>query len=241
MHYWVGSLCLVTEREKNNLSKTRSFFPLGVISVADRITIVNKMENYIPDKSWMLYLLEIFNNQDIALELNLICQFDSQDYFEAIFRGVNQYRFTHVLPIVGHTYNRQIFLDSKSQTVRYTLTDKNNGQYEMYDLSTKHLGGFNFQGSRQFTGIEWWNKSKNSPYPIRYQVEISQLLFGLKDKSSNEYATTFYPYNALLPNNDGSGASYPVSMQDLKIKDDDGCISYQLNSGRCNTGIRYGC
>jgi hypothetical protein len=185
--------------------------------------------------------LEIFNNQDIALELNLICQFDSQDYFEAIFRGVNQYRFTHVLPIVGHTYNRQIFLDSKSQTVRYTLTDKNNGQYEMYDLSTKHLDGFNFQGSRQFTGIEWWNKSKNSPYPIRYQVEISQLLFGLKDKSSNEYATTFYPYNALLPNNDGSGASYPVSMQDLKIKDDDGCISYQLNSGRCNTGIRYGC
>jgi hypothetical protein len=29
-------------------------------------------------------------------------------------------------------------------------------------------------------------------------------------------------------------------MQDLKIKDEDGCISYQINSGRCNTGLRYG-
>jgi hypothetical protein len=67
------------------------------------------------------------------------------------------------------------------------------------------------------------------------------LLFGLNDNSSDEYATTFYPYNALLPNNDGSGASYPISMQDLKIKDDDGCISFQINSGRCKTGLRYGC
>lgn len=240
MHYWVGSLCLVNEGEKSDPNKMRSFFPLGVISVADRITIVNKMANNIPDKSWMLYLLEIFNNQDIALELNLICQFDGQDYFEAIFRGVNQYRFVQVLPIVGHTYNRQIFLDSKNQTIRYALTDKNTGQYEIYDLSTKNLSGFSFQGSRQFTGIEWWNKMKNSPYPIRYQVEVSQLLFGLNDNYPDEHSTTFYPYNALLPNNDGSGTSYPVSMQDLKIKDD-GCISYQFNSGRCSTGIRYGC
>jgi len=65
-------------------------------------------------------------------------------------------------------------------------------------------------------------------------------LFGLNDNYPDEHSTTFYPYNALLPNNDGSGTSYPVSMQDLKIKDD-GCISYQFNSGRCSTGIRYGC
>lgn len=240
MHYWVGSHCLVTDSEKSNPKKIRSFFPLGVISVADRITIVNEMVNNIPDKSWMLYLLEIFNNQDFALELNLICQFDGQDYFEAIFRGVNQHRFVHVLPVIGHTYNRQIFLDSEKQTIRYALTDKDNGQYEIYDLSAKNVTGFNFQGSRQFTGIEWWNKMRYSPYPIKYEVEISQLLFGLRDNFSDEYSSTFYPYNALLPNDDGSSASYPVSMQNLKIKDD-GCISYHIAPGRCITGIRYGC
>ena len=83
MHYWVGSHCLVTEKEKDGLKRFRTFFPSGVISVADRITIADEMVNNIPDKSWMLYLFEIFNNQDIALELNLICQFDGQDYFEA--------------------------------------------------------------------------------------------------------------------------------------------------------------
>lgn len=241
MHYWVGSHCLVIDSEKSNPKRLKSFFPLGVISVADRITIVNEKMNKIPGKSWMLYLLEIFNTQGIALELNLICQFDGQDYFEAIFRGVNQYRFVHVLPVVGHTYNRQLFLDSHKQTVRYTLTDKDSGQHEIYDLSTKNVAEFNFQGSRQFTGIEWWNKMRNSPYPIKYEVEISQLLFGLRDNpAEDDYSTTFYPYNALLPNDDGSMASYPVSMRDLKIKDD-GCISYLITSGRCSTGIRYGC
>ena len=241
MHYWVGSHCLVVDRNRSNPKEIRSFFPLGVISVSDRITIVNELANNIPDKSWMLYLLEIFNTQDIALELNLICQFDGQDYFEAIFRGVNQYRFVHVLPVIGHTYNRQIFLDSQKQTIRYTLTDKDNGQYETYDLSSKNVTGFDFRGSRQFTGIEWWNKMKNSPYPIKYEVEISQLLFGLSDNNSSDaYSTTFYPYNALLPNDDGSRISYPVSMQNLKIKDD-GCISYHITSGRCSKGIRYGC
>jgi hypothetical protein len=188
----------------------------------------------------MLYLLEIFNMQDIALELNLICQFDGQDYFEAIFRGVNQYRFSQVLPIIGHTYNRQIFLDSQKQTIRYVLTDKDNGQYEIYYLSVKNVVGFSFRGSRQFTGIEWWNKMKNSPFPIKYEVEISQLLFGLNDNSADEYSTTFYPYSALLPNDDGSRTSYPVSMQNLKIKDD-GCISYHVASGRCSSGMQYSC
>lgn len=240
MHYWVGSHCLVTSNDESNPEKTRSFFPLGVISAADRITIANKMVNNIPDKSWMLYLLEIFNTQNIALELNLICQFDDQDYFEAIFQGVNQYRFVHVLPIIGHTYSRQIFLDSNRQTIRYALIDKNNGQSEIYDLSAKNLAGFDFHGSRQFTGLEWWNKVSNSPYPIRYEVQISQLLFGLNNNSSDECSYTFYPYIALLPNDDGSRTSYPVSMKNLKIRDD-GCLSYRITSGGCRTGIRYGC
>jgi hypothetical protein len=81
---------------------------------------------------------------------------------------------------------------------------------------------------------------KHSPYPIKYEVEISQLLFGLSDNSSDEYSTTFYPFNVLVPNDDGTGISYPVSMQNLKIKDD-GCISYHITCGRCSTGLRYGC
>ena len=236
----MGSYCLVTESDKKNPRKIKSFFPIGVCSVSDQITIIDEMLNSIPDKSWMLYLLEIFNAQDIALELNLICQFDGQDYFEAIFRGVNQYRFVNVLPVIGHTYNRQILLDSQEQTIRYSLADKDNGQYEIYDLSTKNLVSFNFQGSRHFTGIEWWNRMKNSPYPVKFEIEISQLLFGLSDYSSGDFSATFYPYNALLPNDDGSKGSYPVSMQNLRIKDD-GCLSYQITSGRCSTGIRYGC
>jgi hypothetical protein len=239
MHYWVGSHCLVTDSKKGFPKKIRPFFPLGVISVADRITIVKEIVNNIPDKSWMLYLLEVFNMQDIALELNLICQFDGQDYFEAIFRGVNHYRFAHVLPIIGHTYNRQILFNSQKQTIRYSLTDNDTRQNEIYDLSMKNVAGFDFRGSRQFTGIEWWNKMKNSPYPIKYEVEISQLLFGLGDNSSDANSITFHPYNTLLPNNDGSRVFYPVSMQNLKIKED-GCISYHITSGSCSTGIRYG-
>ncbi|HZD36097.1 MAG TPA: hypothetical protein VE130_12905 [Nitrososphaeraceae archaeon] len=239
MHYWVGSHCLVTNRGETNTKKTRPFFPLGVISATDRITMANEMANNIPDKSWMLYLLEIFNTQDIALELNLICQFDGQDYFEAIFRGINQYRFVHVIPTIGHSYNRQIFLDSKKQTIRYMLVDKNSGQSETYDITGKHLAGFDFQGSRQFTGLEWWNKVSISPYPIKYEVQISQLLFGLRDNFSDECSYTFYPYNALLPNNDGSRTSYPVSMKNLKIENDG--LSYRISSGGCSTGIRYGC
>jgi hypothetical protein len=239
MHYWVGSHCLVTNNGESNPKKTRPFFPLGVISAADRITIADVMVNNIPDKSWMLYLLEIFNTQDIALELNLICQFDGQDYFEAILGGVNQYRFVHVLPALGHSYNRQIFLDSRKQTIRYILIDKNSGQSETYDISGKNPEGFDFQGSRQFTGLEWWNKVSSSPFPIRYEVQISQLLFGLKDNVSDECSYTFYPYNALLPNNDGSRTSYPVSMKNLKIKDDG--FTFRIGSGGCRTGIRYGC
>jgi hypothetical protein len=239
MHYWVGSHCLVTDSKKGIPKEIRPFFPLGVISVADRITIVKEMVNNIPNKSWMLYLLEIFNMQDIALELNLICQFDGQDYFEAIFRGVNQYRFAHVVPIIGHTYNRQILSNPQNQTIRYSLTDNGTRQNEIYDLSMKNVAGFDFRGSRQFTGIEWWNKMKNSPYPIKYEVEISQLLFGLGDSSSDANSITFYPYNTLLPNSDGSRVSYPVSMQNLKIKED-GCISYHITSGSCSSGLRYG-
>ena len=44
----------------------RPSFPRRVIAISDIITLIEDMGNQIPDKSWMLYLLEMFNKQDIA-------------------------------------------------------------------------------------------------------------------------------------------------------------------------------
>jgi hypothetical protein len=86
LHFWVGSFCGILDDTNG-----KPVFPRGVIAVSDTITLVEDLGNQIPIKSWMLYLLELFNTQDIAIELNLICQFDNQNYFEAIFNGVNRY------------------------------------------------------------------------------------------------------------------------------------------------------
>lgn len=230
LHYWVGSFCRV-------LDKHKPLFPRSVIAVSDIITLIADNGNQIPDKSWMLYLLEIFNTQNIAVELNLICQFDNQDYFEAIFQGVNQYRFKHILPIVGHSYLRQIVMDSQNRLIKYILSDQNTRQSETFGLPLPNMN-FGFIVANHFTGIEWWNKIGNIPYPMRYIVEISQLMFGLNDPIDSE-SITYLPHNALIPNSDGSGTKYPISFQNIRIKD--GCICYAVQPGNCYTGIRYKC
>ena len=70
----------------------------------------------------------------IAIELNLICQFDNQNYFEAIFNGVNRYRFKDVLPVVGHSYLRQLIMNSQKECISYLLEDRNTKQTERFDL-----------------------------------------------------------------------------------------------------------
>ena len=84
LHYWVGSFCRILDKNQGI-----PLFPGGVTAISDIIKVVADIGNQIPDKSWMLYLLELFNIRNIPIELNLICQFDNQDYFEAIFQGVN--------------------------------------------------------------------------------------------------------------------------------------------------------
>jgi hypothetical protein len=37
---------------------------------------------------------------------------DDQNYFEALFGGHNQYRFTKVLPEVGHSYMHEIIMNA---------------------------------------------------------------------------------------------------------------------------------
>ena len=84
MHFWVGSFCGILDSGSN-----KPAFPRRAIAATDVIALVEDVGNQIPDKSWMLYLLEVFSKQqNIAIELNLICQFDNQNYFEAIFNGV---------------------------------------------------------------------------------------------------------------------------------------------------------
>jgi hypothetical protein len=97
LHFWVGSFCGILDD-----GTSKPAFPRGVIAVTDIIGLIEDMGNQIPNKSWMLYLLELFNKQNIAIELNFICQFDNQNYFEAIFNGVNRYKFKEVLPILSH-------------------------------------------------------------------------------------------------------------------------------------------
>ncbi len=78
--YKVGAFCSILD------IKNKPIAPQEITAISDVITILEDLGNQIPDKSWMLYLLEIFNMQNIAIELNLICQFDSQNYFEAILK-----------------------------------------------------------------------------------------------------------------------------------------------------------
>jgi hypothetical protein len=231
LHFWIGSFCCNLDDNR------RPRFPRGVIAISDIITVVEDMGNQIPDKSWMLYLLEIFNRQNIPAELNLICQFDNQDYFEAIIGGVNRYRFKQVLPIIGHSYLRQIIMNSQKQSITYILEDQNTKQIERFDLLLN--GGFVFEAQNHFTGIEWWNKIDNSPYPIRYHVEISQLMFGLSDNPSDPESMIYRPYTALVPNSEASDIRYyPISFYNARVKDD-GCICFNVKSGSCKTGINY--
>jgi hypothetical protein len=231
LHFWVGSYCGISD------GGSKPAFPRGVIAGTDIIRLIGDMGNQIPDKSWMLYLLELFNNQNIAIELNLICQFDNQNYFEAIFNGVNRYRFKEVLPILSHSYLRQIIMNPQKECISYLLEDSNTKQTERFDLYLNTAGEFAFEASNLFTGIEWWNKIGKFPYPIRYHVEVSQLMYGLSDNPSDPESIIYGPYNALVPNSEGSDTQYPISFHNPRIES--GCIYYDVKYGNCKGGMKY--
>src|ERR687887_1918668 len=107
-HFWVGSFCccyVIAVEDKDN---PVLLSPSDVVGSSDIIRIYKDLGNNMPDDSWMLYLLELFDrssaNNHTPIELNLICQFNDQDNFWAIFAGVNRYKFTEVVPIVSHCY-----------------------------------------------------------------------------------------------------------------------------------------
>jgi len=237
-HFWVGSFCRILKR--TFFGRQVLSFPSGVVSVTDNIRIVRDLGNNIPDKSWMLYLLELFDDssRQIPIELNLICQFNDRDNFWAIFGGVNRYKFTKILPIVGHVYQRRIVMQTRKNLIEYNVTDITDGATEQFNFqypANMELET-SFQASNNFTGVEWWNKIGNSPFPIRYEVKITNLTYGQYSVyEDNKGAISYSPFHAFIPNQDGHAPEYPVDFSNIGL-DSDGCCTYLLTSGVCRTG-----
>ncbi len=227
LHYWIGSI-------NNPQIYYRDYFKKFNI-ISDNIKINRELKNDIPDKSWLLYLLEVFNQQNVAVELNLICQFDNQNYFEAIFSGYNKYRFNNVLPETGNTYLRQIKFNKSHSSIEYYLKNLNSETDELFVLDLSNNPSFSFQFSNFFTGIEWWNKISNRPYPIRLDVEISNLLYGYNDNTEDSESIVFFPVNSLSSNKDGQSISYPVRFTNNETKN--GCLCYNIALGSCVNGL----
>jgi hypothetical protein len=233
LHFWIGSFCgILNDNTRNN----KPVFPTGVIAASDIIALIEDMGNQMPDKSWMLYLLELFNSQNIAIELNLICQFDNQDYFEAIFNGVNRYKFNEVLPVLGHSYLRQIIMNSQKECITYILEDGDTKQTERFDLQL-NMGEELLSASNLFTGIERWNKIGNFPYSIRYHVEVSHLMYGISDNPSDFESIVYGPFNSFIPNSEGTTMQYPISFHNPRMES--GCICYNVKYGSCKNGMQY--
>ena len=252
-HFWAGSFCrcysVIAEEHKNS---PKLYFPSAVVGASDVIRICKDLGNNIPDKSWMLYLLELFDvgatdNNHRAIELNLICQFNEYDNFWAIFAGVNRYRFTKVLPTVGHSYLRQIILHKYDNSIEYRLVDlddSNASERFLFQLNEAESKNMSFLGLNQFTGIEWWNKDGNSPFPIRYEIEFSNLRYVQEsdevlgfDKEKNIKRMIFKAYDALVSDKDSHAREYPISFGCANIKD--GCICYTVTNGSCRAGLHF--
>jgi len=226
LHFWSGYYCLVDqEGVTTDLSQT--------IAISDVISIVSDLGNNVPDKSWMLYLLELFNKQNIPVELNLICSFNDDGKFHAIFGGSNKYEFK-IKPIVGHSYLRQIIMESSKQRIGYHLKDENSGQTDsiFFDVDKN---SFDFSISKHFTGLEWHNRIGNMPYPVRYEVQISNLAYGINDNSEDLESLVYFPYNKLFPDNEGFAKDYPVSLYNFETRN--GFITYRIGPGRYDKGM----
>jgi hypothetical protein len=244
--FHVGSYC-----------KLNSEYPDKITSVSDVITIVKDIGNEIPHNSWMLYLLEFYIDKfnQIPVELDLTCSFNDNGKFVAIFGGQDQlttalqYPFEKIVPTVGHSYRRQILIDAHKRLVNYNLADLQTGQSEIFEIREENIRNvknilqiypissikeIEFEGADHFTGLEWHNRSYDGPYPIRYQVNISMLQYGILD-SADPVRISYLPYNALISSKDVRDKSYPVAFQDIKLMNN--CICYTIGSGNCQDGM----
>jgi hypothetical protein len=251
-HFWAGSAC--------GLKDLDNAYPCNVVAVSDILTIKQNLENQIPNNSWMIYMLELFIGknfrqygriQPVPLELDLFCQFDDKINFTAVFNGYNQYNFKKILPRVGHSYQREIVLNPGKRIVSYRLKNIDTGESESFDLSASNMNGsvddkvkihlakviseVKFEPFKHFTGIEWWNRVGNLPYPIRYQVQFSMLRYAQSNDSSKNLS--YKPYTSLSTDADPLGRRYPISFYGLRSMD--GCLCYEVGMGTTNTGMEY--
>ena len=227
MHYWIGSYC--RNRKDNDL-----YFPNKIIGISDTVTILEDLGNKIPKDSWMLYLLEFFNSKKVPVELNLICQFDDKNYFEAIFNGKNRYKFKQIQPCSGNSYSRIIINDLNMKSIKYILIDRTSNEKEEFNFQSNELDQYNYNIIEQFTGIEWWNKRGYYPYKIRYKIRISEIMFGIEDYNKS---VTFHPYTSLIPNKDNRNEFYPISFK--TIVHNTKYLEYIIDSGMCKNGIYF--
>lgn len=254
-HFWAGSSCLVNEPDH--------VYPRNVTMISDILTIKSELGNQIPDKSWMIYMLELFIDRNyvqanqirsVPLELDLFCQFDGKISFIAVFNGHNQYSFKNILPKIGNSYLREIAVNENDRIIVYRLTDLDKRETESFELSANNMDGsvnddtknelvrtireVKFEPYKHFTGIEWWNKVENVPYPVRYQVQFSMLRYAESTvPSPNTGKINHKPYTVLSEDKDSLGKPYPVAFENLREMD--GCICYEVNSGMTNTGITF--
>lgn len=239
--FYVGSYC-----------STQMGYPEGVNFISDIITIGKDIGNQIPEFSWMLYLLEFYDKfLNTPIELNLICSFNDSGQFVAIFSGHNQHYFK-ILPVIGHSYVREIHLDQNQRNIIYRVSDLNSGESESFPLSADNMNGsasdqikqklikkitkITFEGSGQVTGLEWHNRKDDNPFPIRYQVEISLIQYGKHNPTDSTHDLTL-PYNSLTPHKDDKEKVYPVMFRDIGIKKS--CICYTIDSGNTQNGMTY--
>jgi hypothetical protein len=224
LHFWLGYFCLADSND---------YKPQKSVAISDVITILSDLKNKLPDKSWMLYLLELFNKQNIPVELNLICSFNDDGKFHAIFGGVNRYEFK-IKPILGHSYLRQIVLEISKHRIEYRLMDEITGQDESFFFDVDPTS-FDFSISKHFTGLEWHNRVGDTPYPIRFSVEISHLAYGINDDLTDLQSVAYFPYSQLFPDEGGFAREYPVSFHDFQPRN--GFITYKIGSGTHHVGI----
>lgn len=75
--FWAGSAC--------GMRDPNSVYPSDVIGASDILTINSDLVNKIPDKSWMIFMHEMFldkgyKSYPVPLELDLFCQFDDKKH-----------------------------------------------------------------------------------------------------------------------------------------------------------------
>lgn len=58
-----------------------------------------------------------------------------------MFNGNNQSNFGRILPQIGHSYQREIILDTNKRIVISSLHDLNSGESESFPLGANNVNG----------------------------------------------------------------------------------------------------